>query len=174
VPNAKPPGRPLFTARQLQTRVKSLAGDIAKAYHGKSMIAVGLMNGSLFFLVDILRHLPWDYHVECWRVQSYKGTQSTGKIMGLDQVTGDFKGRHVLVIDDILDTGTTLHAVVEHLKNKGAARVDVCVLLRKHKKRVKKVTAKWVGFDIADEFVIGYGLDVDGQYRGLPDIRVLN
>jgi hypoxanthine phosphoribosyltransferase len=131
------------------------------------------MNGSLFFLVDLLKHMPPDYHVECWRVQSYHGEASTGKLEGLEYTSGNFQGYDVLIIDDVLDTGLTLHAVKKRVLELGARRADICVLLKKRGTQKNKVIAKWIGFEIGKEFVIGYGLDLDGKYRGYKDIRVM-
>jgi hypoxanthine phosphoribosyltransferase len=131
------------------------------------------MNGSLFFLVDLLRALPRDFRVECWRVHSYRGTTSSGRLNGLEQCWTDFSGHDVLIVDDILDTGVTLEAVQKHVIQCGARRVDACVLLKKTKTRQPKVKARWFGFAVDDDFVIGYGLDLDGRFRSLNDIRVL-
>jgi hypoxanthine phosphoribosyltransferase len=106
-------------------------------------------------------------------VQSYHGESSTGKLEGLEYTTGNFKGYDVLIIDDVLDTGLTLRAVKERVLQLGARRADICVLLKKTGTQKERVTAKWIGFEIGKEFVIGYGLDLDGKYRGYKDIRVL-
>ncbi len=139
-------------------------------------MVLGLLNGALFFLADLLRHLPANAPVECWRLRSYPGTarQSSGRIEGLEAGFGSFKGRHVLMVDDVLDSGLTLNRVRARLLLLGARSVRICVLLRKRIRRAVPVRADWVGFDIGREFVIGYGLDYDGRYRQLPDIHVLH
>ncbi|HEY8965228.1 MAG TPA: hypoxanthine phosphoribosyltransferase [Candidatus Methylacidiphilales bacterium] len=169
-----PLGRTLISSAALQKRVGELARAITAHYRGKPLVVVALLNGSLFFLVDLLRRLPPETGVECWRVSSYEGTASKGKLHGLDRCTGDFKGRHVLLLDDILDTGLTLHAVGAHLRKLGAEKVEVCVLLNKRKRRTVKIAPKWSGFRIGNEFVVGYGLDYDGKYRSLKSIRLFN
>jgi hypoxanthine phosphoribosyltransferase len=170
----KSPGKVLISSSQIQKRVKELGKEITKFYNGKPFIVVGLMNGSLFFLVDLLRQLPADTQVECWRVFSYSGSSTTGKLKGLKECRGNFKGRDVIIIDDILDTGITLDAVQKHVKKLGAKSVQICALLDKKKKKTKNIKARWVGFDIPNLFVIGYGLDLDHRYRSLPMIRVLD
>ena len=169
-----PLGKTLLSSAALQKRVGELARSITAHYRGKPLVIVALLNGSLFFLVDLLRKLPPETGVECWRVSSYEGTASKGTLQGLDQCRGDFKGSHVLLLDDILDTGLTLHAVAAHLRKLGAAKVEICVLLNKKRKRTVTIKPKWIGFDIGDEFVVGYGLDYNGQYRSLKSIRLFN
>ncbi len=167
------PGKTLISTPQIRKRVKILAREITRHYRGKPLTVVGLMNGSLFFLVDLLRELPVETRIECWRLKSYQGTRSTGKIQGLDSCGDDYSGRHVLIVDDILDTGLTLHEVTKKIRGLNAADVRICVLLDKQVPRKRDVTAHWTGFQIPNLFVIGYGLDLDHQYRTLPMIRVL-
>jgi len=169
--SAAAPGRTLLPAAAIRRRVAALGREISARYPAsrQPLTVLGLMNGSVFFLVD----LPPETFVECWRVQSYQGTASTGTLGGLEHCRGDFQGRTVVIVDDILDTGLTLDAVRRRVLALGAQRAEICVLLRKKRRRTVKVAARWVGFDIADEFVIGYGLDHDGKYRGLKSIRVL-
>lgn len=173
MPRASLPGKVLISPDRLQRRVRQLARSIAQHYHGHPLTVVGLMNGSLFFLVDLLRHLPAETRIECWRVSSYHGKKSTGRLQGLDAVQGDYRGRHVLVVDDILDTGLTLWLVRRKLLALRATDVKTCVLLMKNVPRRKPIQADWAGFPIGNEFVIGYGLDLDHAYRTLPMIRTL-
>ena len=169
-----PPGKTLISSRRIQRRVTALARSIKSHYNSGPLTVVGLMNGSLFFLADLLRKLPSDTRIECWKVSSYRGRQSTGKIRGLEAVSGNYRNQPVLIVDDILDTGQTLHEVRLKLRRAGARDIRVCVLLSKKVRRTKPVCADWTGFDIADKFVIGYGLDLNHQYRQLPMIRVLD
>jgi hypoxanthine phosphoribosyltransferase len=170
----KHPGKTLISASRIQKRIHQLAAQITHHYQGQPLTVVGLMNGSLFFLVDLLRLLPPETQVECWKLKSYRGTRSTGKIQGLDSCHGDYHGRHVLIVDDILDTGLTLQEVTKKIQSLKAASVLTCVLLDKKDTRTKKISAHWVGFTIPPLFVIGYGLDLNHQYRTLPMIRVLS
>ncbi|SDU07828.1 hypoxanthine phosphoribosyltransferase [Verrucomicrobium sp. GAS474] len=167
-----PLGKTLLSSAVLQKRVAALADAITSHYRGKPLVIVALLNGSLFFLVDLLRRLPPETGVECWRVSSYEGTASKGKLHGLDQCKGDFRRKQVLLLDDILDTGLTLHAVSAHLRKLGAEQIEICVLLNKKRKRTVAIRPKWSGFGIGNEFVVGYGLDYNGQYRSLKSIRL--
>jgi hypoxanthine phosphoribosyltransferase len=167
------PGKTLISGPRIQKRVKILATEICRHYRGKPLTVVGLMNGSLFFLVDLLRQLPAETQIECWRLKSYHGTRSTGKIQGLDSCHGDYQGRQVLIVDDILDTGLTLHEVTKKIRALNAADVRTCVLLDKQVPRQRPLSADWTGFKIPNLFVVGYGLDWNHHYRTLPMIRVL-
>ncbi|MEM6884418.1 MAG: hypoxanthine phosphoribosyltransferase [Verrucomicrobiota bacterium] len=167
------PGKTLFSEAELQQKIRELGEHISQAYQNKPLTVVGLMNGSLFFMVDLLRHLPYQTQMECWRVSSYEGKESTGSLKGLDAIHGDYAGRHILIVDDIFDTGLTLSKVTAKLHSLNAESVESCVLLSKKRKRVAEMNPKWIGFEIEDLFVIGYGLDLDHQYRPLPMIRVL-
>jgi hypoxanthine phosphoribosyltransferase len=169
----RPPGKPYLSASRIRRRVKQLASSIGHTYRRRPLTIVALLKGSVFFVVDLLRHLPANTEVEFWNISSYQGTRSTGKIRGLHHCRGNFRGRDVLLIDDILDSGLTLHRTRAHAKKLGARNVAICVLLNKNRKRVRSVKARWVGFPIRDEFVVGYGLDLDQRYRSLPSIRIL-
>ncbi len=169
----RPPGRPYLSAQQIRRRVRALAASIHKTYRKRPLTIVALLKGSVFFVVDLLRHLDPDTEVEFWNISSYQGTRSTGKIRGLHHCRGNFVGRDILLIDDILDSGLTLDRTRAHAKKLGARTVKICVLLSKKRKRVHAVKARWVGFSIKDEFVVGYGLDLDQRYRALPSIRTL-
>ena len=167
-------GRVLLTQAQIRARVRELGKNLTRHYRGKRPIFLGIMNGALFFLADLARATDLDEaEVSCIRLASYTGTKSTGKILGLETLVDSFKGRHVLIVDDILDTGRTLSALVAHLKKLGAADVKICVLLKKRGKQEVPIHADWIGFKIPDHFVVGYGLDHDGRYRALKQVRIL-
>lgn len=168
------PGHVLLSQAKIRTRVQQLGKDITRHYHGKRPLFLGVMNGALFFLADLLRSVELETEVSCIRLASYQGTQSSGLIRGLDLLDNSLANRHILIVDDILDTGLTLSALVQRLKELGAADVKSCVLLEKHRKRELSIKANWIGFKIADEFVVGYGLDYNGRYRELKQIRALN
>ncbi|HUB67893.1 MAG TPA: hypoxanthine phosphoribosyltransferase [Candidatus Methylacidiphilales bacterium] len=168
------PGRILLTQAQIENRVKQLGRVIRRHYAGQRVSFIGVMNGALFFLADLLRAVNLgDTEICCIRLESYAGTKSTGRLRGIEAVGDSFRGRHVLIVDDILDTGRTLFALARRVKELGAASVKTCVLLEKRRKRKAPVRANWVGFKIEDEFVVGYGLDYNGHYRGLKQVRVL-
>jgi len=167
------PGRTLLSQAQIRTRIRALGKTISRHYRGRTPIFLGVMNGALFFLTDLLRTVDFDPEISCVRLASYEGTTSTRKLRGLGALSGSFKGREVLIVDDILDTGHTLTALVARLKKLGATDVKICVLLKKRGKQEVPIDADWIGFTIADHFVVGYGLDYDGKYRGLKQVRVL-
>ncbi|MDD2675910.1 MAG: phosphoribosyltransferase family protein [Methylacidiphilaceae bacterium] len=167
-------GSLLLSEGVIRQRVKALAADIRTAYSPVPFTIVGLLNGSLFFTADLLRELPPETEVVFWRVKSYRGTLSSGNPEGLEAEGGEFAGRRVLVVDDILDSGCTLSAVEKRLRALGASAVEYCVLLAKRRARLPgSPVPRWVGFEIPDRFVVGYGLDYNGRYRGLSSIRIL-
>jgi hypoxanthine phosphoribosyltransferase len=174
------PGRTLLTQAQIRARVRQLGASITRHYRrqsplGQRPLFLGVMNGALFFLADLLRAVDLDHvEISCVRLASYAGTQSTGNLRGLDALGKSVAARHVLIVDDILDTGRTLSALAARLKKLGAADVKICVLLEKRRRHEVPVRADWTGFKIADQFVVGYGLDYDGRYRTLKQIRVLD
>jgi hypoxanthine phosphoribosyltransferase len=171
-----PAGRVLISREKIAARVTELAGELTRHYAGRRPLFLGVMNGALFFLADLVREVELDVEISCVRLASYAGAHSTGQVRGLDDADlhDAVREREVLIVDDILDTGRTLHALVTWLRALGAAEVKICVLLEKECPREMPVHADWTGFRIADEFVVGYGLDYDGRYRQLREIRILN
>jgi hypoxanthine phosphoribosyltransferase len=169
-----PPGPILLSQARLRARVRQLGTAITKHYRGRRPLLLGVMNGALFFLADLVRVLDLEIEISCVRLASYEGKSSTGRLRGLESLGDSFAGRDVLVVDDILDTGLTLAPLVRRLRELGARDVKVCVLLQKKRRRELPIRADWIGFRIADEFVVGYGLDFNGHYRNLKHIRVLD
>jgi hypoxanthine phosphoribosyltransferase len=167
------PGRRLLSQKQIQARVRQLGRLLTQHYAGERPLFLGIMNGALFFLADLLRAVELDSEITCVRLASYSGAKSTGKLRGLEAMGDSFKDRHVLIVDDIFDTGRTLAGVVRRLRELGAADVKICVLLEKRRRHEIPVKVDWIGFKIPDEFVVGYGLDYHGLYRGLKQIRIL-
>ena len=168
--------RILFPAAAIAARLDALATDITAFYQGKPLTVLAILNGSLPFAADLLRRIPLPLHLDCLSVASYYGgTASSGTVSFLQTRLPEVAGRHVLLLDDILDTGLTLHAVRQRLSAETAPlSIRSAVLLRKRKPRAEPFEADYVGFDIEDEFVVGYGLDYQGRYRNLPEIGVLN
>ncbi len=157
--------------RRLDVIAERIRSDFAKE---DSLQVVGILKGALVFMADLLRRVPLRLEIECLNVASYHGgTESSGQVDFLDAKLPEVKGRSVLVLDDILDTGRTLAAVSEKLYEMGAKDVKTCVLLTKDKERAAEVEADYSAFEIGDEFVVGYGLDYDGKYRNLPYVGVL-
>jgi hypoxanthine phosphoribosyltransferase len=157
------------------SRLDAMARDIMRDYAGKDLTVVAILQGGLILMADLLRRVQLPLRIETISVASYHGgTESSGTVTFLQNRLPDLNGRHVLLLDDILDSGRTLHAIRARLAAECApASVRICVLLRKRKQRECIVEAEYVGFDIDDEFVVGYGLDYDGHYRNLPYIGVL-
>jgi len=157
------------------SRLDAIARDLMRDYAGRDLTVVCILQGGLILMADLLRRVQLPLRIETISVASYHGgTESTGTVTFLQNRLPDLNGRHVLLLDDILDSGRTLHAIRARLMEECApASVRICVLLRKKKQRTCVVEADYVGFDIEDEFVVGYGLDYDGRYRNLPYIGVL-
>ena len=155
-------------------RLDVLADQILGEFSSREFVVVVILKGALVFTADLLRRMPIPLEIECISVASYHGgTETTGRVDFLDSKLPEGEGRSVLLVDDILDTGRTLAAVGQKLREHGADEVKSCVLLSKDKKRDAEVEANHVGFHIGDEFVVGYGLDFRGLYRNLPYIGVL-
>lgn len=158
----------------IQKRLDVLAEKVMADFQGKPLVVVALLKGALLFMADLLRRIPLPMEIECISVASYHGgTETSGKVEFLDKTLPDVKGRSVLLLDDILDTGGTLHAVIGKLTEQGAAEVKTCVLLTKDIPRERVREADYTGFVIGDEFVVGYGLDYQGRYRNLPYVGIL-
>lgn len=169
--------RILIPRERIAERVKQLAEDIAGIYgqdDDAGITVVTILSGALIFVADLMRRLPLRMKVGLIMVSSYAGPRtSPGEPKVIHGLNTDVSGRHVLLVDDILDTGGTLRMVRRRLEEAGARSIRTCVLLRKPSKAPADVQADFIGFDIEDVFVVGYGLDFDDQYRNLPDIAVL-
>jgi hypoxanthine phosphoribosyltransferase len=164
----------LYHESTILSRLDELASEITEDYQGKDFTVFAVLNGSFIFMADLLRRIPLQLQVDCLSVSSYHGTKSTGRINFRQAQFADIRDRHVLILDDILDSGMTLHTVRQRLAaESGALSLKVCVLLRKSVSRERQVEADYVGFDIPNEFVVGYGLDYNERYRNLPFIGVL-
>jgi len=158
----------------IQKRLDVLAEKVKVDFEGKPIVVVALLKGAILFMADLLRRVPLPMEIECLNVASYHGgTESSGVVSFLDKTLPDVKGRSVLLLDDILDTGRTLDTVMKKLKEEGAAEVKTCVLLAKDIPRDMVMEADYTGFVIGDEFVVGYGLDYQGRYRNLPYVGIL-
>jgi len=174
IPELKHLDHVLVSEPAIKRRIAILAEKINRAYRGKDLTVIAVVNGALIFTADLLRQLRSPLRLDCIRASSYhSGTSATGKPVIVDNLKLDIAGQHVLLVDDILDTGNTLSAVHELLLAKKAASVRTCVLLDKKARRVVPFEAEYVGFEIPNEFVVGYGLDFNERYRNLPCIGVL-
>ena len=165
----------LFHEQTIFARLDELAAQITEDYRGQELTVIAVLNGSLIFMADLLRRIPLPLQLDCLSVSSYHGgTESSGTVT-FDQLSlPDIDGRHVLILDDILDSGRTLHAIREKFRaERRPASLRICVLLAKRKVRAQELAADYTGFEIGDEFVVGYGLDYAERYRNLPFIGVL-
>lgn len=166
-------GRILITDRMLATRIAALAREIERDFRGREMVVVALLNGTVLFLADLIRHLSLPLRLDFIGVSSYGVGTESGELVFTKELRLDVRGRDVLLVDDILDTGKTMRRVLEKLCLLGPQRIRTCVLLDKPSRRVEKVKADFVGFEIPDVFVVGYGLDYAERYRNLPFVGVL-
>jgi hypoxanthine phosphoribosyltransferase len=164
----------LLPADQIQRRVGELARQIAVDYNGQPVTIVGVLTGCLMFLADLVRQLDLPLRIDFIQTSSYRGATTTaGELVIHPGLAPDVRGRHVLLLDDILDTGKTLGHLRCHLTGLGAASLRIGVLLRKRDRQVVEIEPDYCGFEIPDAFVVGYGLDFNDEYRHLPYIAVL-
>ncbi|HXF10245.1 MAG TPA: hypoxanthine phosphoribosyltransferase [Desulfuromonadaceae bacterium] len=165
--------RVLITEAQLARRVKTLARSIERDFRGRETVVVSLLNGTVMFLADLIRHLNLPLRLDFIGVSSYGMGTESGDLVFTKELRLDVRGRDVLLVDDILDTGKTMSRVLPRIRALGPRRIRVCVLLDKPSRRIEKVKADYVGFKIPDLFVVGYGLDFAERYRNLPFVGVL-
>ena len=168
--------RVLLDRDTIQRRVADLAKQIEEDYAGRELFVLALMDGAIFFVADLLRHINLPVKLHTLSVSSYHGgTSSSGRVQMLQGLPANLRGQDVLLIDDILDTGLTLATVHDRILEECQPQsLRVVVLLSKDRQRVREAPAHYVGFEIADEFVVGYGMDYKGHYRNLPCIGILN
>ncbi len=163
----------LITEAQLQRKVRQLSRAIEQDFAGRDFVIVSLLNGTVVFLADLIRNLSLPLRLDFIGVSSYGSGTEAGELVFTKELRIDVRGRDVLLVDDILDTGKTLHRVQTKLLQLKPSRLKTCVLLEKKARRSENVTADYVGFEIPDAFVVGYGLDFAERYRNLPFIGVL-
>jgi hypoxanthine phosphoribosyltransferase len=155
---------------QLQTRVAALGKEITEHYQGEEIIIVVLLRGSFIFAADLARAIESSVIIDFMVVSSYQGMETSGEVRIFKDLAEHIHDRHVLIVEDIVDTGLTLAKILEVLKSRNPKSLETCSLLSKPSRRVKKVAIKYIGFTIEDKFVVGYGLDFDQRYRQLPYI----
>jgi hypoxanthine phosphoribosyltransferase len=166
--------RVLFDEPAIQRRLDEIAAQISEDYRDRELTIIAVLNGSLMFMADLLRRIPLPLKLDCLSVASYHGrAQTSGELIFKQIALPDVMDRHVLLLDDILDSGATLNAIRARVETAKPRSIRICVLLQKKKRRPQPVKADYVGFEIADEFVVGYGLDFMERYRNLPCIGVL-
>jgi len=167
------PPETLFDEKAIAVRVKELGAEIAGKRRGSDLTVVSISNGATIFAADLVRAIDLPLRLDSLSARSYDGTESSGEVVFTPHLKLDPRGRNILLVDDILDTGRTLRRVVEYLKDAGAESVETCVMLDKPARRVVGMEADFVGFEIPDVFVVGYGLDYDEYFRNLPYIGTL-
>jgi hypoxanthine phosphoribosyltransferase len=166
--------RVLFDEPAIHRRLDDIAAQISNDYRERELTVIAVLHGSLMFVADLLRRIPLPLKLECLSVASYHGkAQTSGEVVFNEIALPNLADRDILILDDILDSGHTVAAVHERLETAKPHSIRVCVLLSKKKRRARQVDTDYVGFEIEDEFVVGYGLDFRGRYRNLPYIGVL-
>ena len=165
----------LLTEEQIQSKVKELAKQLSEEYAGKDPVFIGVLKGVVIFFADMVRNIDIPCQFDFMSISSYSGANSTGRTEIRKDVSVDLKDRHVVILEDIFDTGTSLTFTVNHLLNKQPASLKVCTFLDKPERRKPGVTLvpEYIGYTVPNEFVVGYGLDYNEHYRNLPYIGVL-
>ena len=164
----------LLTEEQIQSRLAELATEIWRDYEGRDFLLVGVLKGAVVVMADLMRALPGTAPMDWMAVSSYgSGTKSSGVVRILKDLDTDITGRHVLIVEDIIDSGLTLSWIKANLESRSPASVEICTLLRKPDAAQVDVPVRYVGFDIPNEFVIGYGLDYAERYRNVPFVGTL-
>ncbi len=165
-------GKPFLTVEQIQKKVRELAGKISKDYEGKEIISVGILRGAFMFFSDIVRFIQTPMSIDFLIASSYVKTQTTGEIKIHTDLRENIKDKHVLLIEDIVDTGLTLKHIKDMLLARNPASLKICAFLNKKARRKADIDMDYVGFEIPDEYVVGYGLDYENKFRNLPYIAI--
>ena len=165
----------LLSEEQIKTRIREMAEELTKEYADKNPLVVGVLKGVVIFYADMIRELKFPCQMDFMWISSYSGTNSTGNMVVKKDISGDITGRHVLILEDIFDTGRSLDFTYHHLMSKNPASVKICTLLDKPERRDPNITlqADYTGLVIPNKFVVGYGLDYGQSYRNVPYIGVL-
>jgi hypoxanthine phosphoribosyltransferase len=165
----------IVTEEQIHARIKEMAAEVDAKYAGKDVLLVGVLKGAVMFMADLSRAMQIPVHMDWMAVSSYgHGTQSSGVVRILKDLDADVLGRHVIIVEDIIDSGLTLSWLTTNLRARGAASVEIVAMLRKPDAAKVDVDVAIVGFDIPNEFVVGYGLDYAENYRTLPAVAILD
>jgi len=163
----------LLYEKEIKERVTELGRQITKDYEGKEVVAIAVLKGSIIFFADLVREIDLPVLFDFIAVSSYGGSTSSGVVRFLKDTDMNIEDRHVLIIEDIIDTGLTLKYLCDNFKTRKPASMKICCLLDKPSRRKSQIAADYVGFEVPDEFVVGYGLDYRSNYRNLKDIGVL-
>ncbi len=164
----------LLSSEQIQTRVQELAAQISRDYEGKDVVLIGVLVGAAVFCSDLLKHITTPTFLDFVAISSYgKESRSSGVVRLLKDLDESVESRHVIIVEDIVDTGLTLNYLLDSMRNRNAASVKSCALLDKPSRRLTDVKVDYVGFEVPDEFVVGYGLDFAQRYRNFPYVGIL-
>jgi len=159
----------------LRNRVAELGEEVSRDYQGRDLLLIGVLKGAVFFMADLMRHLTVPCEVDFMAISSYRAaTDSSGLVRVLKDLDINIEGRNVLVVEDIIDSGLTLSYLMRNLESREPASLEICALLTKPERREIDVPVRWIGFEIPNKFVIGYGLDFAERYRNLPYVGVLS
>jgi hypoxanthine phosphoribosyltransferase len=168
-------GEVLIDRETLAARVAELGAEVSADYEGRDLLLIGVLKGAVFFMADLMRHLTVPCEVDFMAISSYgDATDSSGIVRILKDLDINIEGRHVLVVEDIIDSGLTLSYLIRNLESREPATLEVCALLTKPSRREIDVPVRYVGFEIPNKFVVGYGLDFAERYRNLPYVGVLD
>jgi len=168
-------GEVLIDEETLAARVAELGAEVSADYHGRDLLLIGVLKGAVFFMADLMRHLTVPCEVDFMAISSYgDATDSSGIVRILKDLDINIEGRHVLVVEDIIDSGLTLSYLIRNLESREPATLEVCALLTEPSRREIDVPVRYVGFEIPNKFVVGYGLDFAERYRNLPYVGVLD
>ncbi len=162
----------LISEADLAARVKALGAEITRDHAGRSLVVIGVLKGSFIFLADLVRAIDLPVSIDFIGISSYQGTRSTGVVQITSDLTRPIEGKDVLLVEDIVDTGLSMRYLLDNLATRKPASLQVCALLEKPSRAIVKVPIAYRGFEIGDEFVVGYGLDWDGKMRNLPFVGV--
>lgn len=165
-------GKPLLSAEQIQNKVKEMAAQISRDYEGKEIIAVGILKGAFIFFSDLVKLIQVPMDIDFLIASSYRKTESTGNIYIHADLRVHIEGKHVLLIEDIVDTGLTLKYIHDMLVARKPATLRICSFLDKKERREAEIHLDYVGYEIPNEYVVGYGLDYDNKFRNLPYIAI--
>lgn len=164
----------LFSEEDLTKRIKELASQISKDYEGKDLVVVGILKGSVMFAAELIKNISIKCEVDFMAVSSYgNSTETSGVVRILKDLDSSIEGKHILVVEDIVDTGVTLTYLLKYLEARKANSIEIVALLNKQARRKSDLNAKYIGFEVPDAFIVGYGIDYAEKYRNLPFIGIL-